>query len=236
MLSDSCHFAYKGNPQLPRHRSRVPASAFSTVLVRTPCNFLGHESEPSATTRCRRITIGGELQSQLKRVKHIYTYYLLVITQLSFEYLHAVTRQLFLEYIANSHAFAGFWQAKLCYVDQYWMTDTLGWCTTLQLYLAGTYDVSRHLAVTTHHWMHTRCIILQLHNSVEQNRTNFELTLLKRQLLELWIGVQTARDFSCTQISSHLNVGHIAIYNNGEFARVTFGGTPDVTSQILNIF
>ena len=61
MLSDSCHFAYKGNPQLPRHRSRVPASAFSTVLVRTPCNFLGHESEPSATTRCRRITIGGEL-------------------------------------------------------------------------------------------------------------------------------------------------------------------------------
>jgi len=29
-------------------------------------------------------------------------------------------------------------------------------------------------------------------------------------------------DFSCTQSSNHLNVGHIAIYNNGEFAPATF--------------
>ena len=29
-----------------------------------------------------------------------------------------------------------------------------------KLYLARTYDVSRHLAVTTHSWMHIRCVIL----------------------------------------------------------------------------
>ena len=44
-----------------------------------------------------------------------------------------------------------------------------------KLYLARTYDVSsRHLVVTAHHWMHTRFVILQLHNSVEQSRTDFK--------------------------------------------------------------
>ena len=34
---------YRKNPEQSRRRSRVPASVFSTVLVRTPCDFLGHQ-------------------------------------------------------------------------------------------------------------------------------------------------------------------------------------------------
>ena len=31
--SDGCYLVYRGNTTLPRHRSRVPASAFSKVVV-----------------------------------------------------------------------------------------------------------------------------------------------------------------------------------------------------------
>ena len=142
MLSDSCHFAYKGNTQLPRQfllrypRCDVTYSAlhsvlmgkvysckhsmdgcktFNSVIVRTPCDFLGHGSVVGYHQVKKGLLLTrGTLE--LKLVKHIYTCYLLVITQLSFQYLHAVTRELFLQYIVDSHAFAGFWQAKLCYV------------------------------------------------------------------------------------------------------------------------
>ena len=52
----------------------------------------------------------------------------------------------------------------------------------------------------------------------QTSRTEFDLPLLKRSMLELWIGVKAARYFPCTRSSSRLNVGHVPIYNNGKFA------------------
>ena len=39
---DGCYFVYRRNPELSRHRSTVPASAFSAVLVQSPCDFVRH--------------------------------------------------------------------------------------------------------------------------------------------------------------------------------------------------
>ena len=55
----------------------------------------------------------------------------------------------------------------------------------------------------------------------QTSRTEFDLPLLKRSMLELWIGVKAARYFPCTRSSSRLNVGHVPIYNNGKFASCT---------------
>ena len=236
MLSGSCHFAYKGNPQLPRHGSRIPASAFSTVLVRTPCDFLGHGSERSATTRCRRNYYWrGELQSQLKRVKHNYTYYLLVITQLSFEYLHAVTRYLFLKYVADLHAFAEVWQSKIMLrrpiLDDrhFGLVHNAVSCTRSELTMLVDTQQSPHTVGCTQDALFYSSTTVS--NKVART---LKLTLLKRSLLELWIGFQTVWDFSCTRSSSHLNIGHVPIYNNGEFVRGTFWRYPrcDVTDSM----
>ena len=42
-------------------------------------------------------------------------------------------------------------------------------------------------------------------------------TTIERPILEHWIGVQTAWYFPCTQTSSHLNLGYVPVYSNGEF-------------------
>ena len=45
---------------------------------------------------------------------------------------------------------------------------------------------------------------------------------------------KAAHDFSCTQSSSRLNVGHVVVNNSGEFAPTTFWRYPrrDVTNSI----
>ena len=66
----------------------------------------------------RLLLVSGALEAVKMSKMYIYTYYLLITTQLSFK-LYVVTRYLFLTYIADSHDFA-----KLCYIGQHWMTDT----------------------------------------------------------------------------------------------------------------
>ena len=103
-----------------------------------------------------------------------YTYYLLVTTKLSFEYLHVVWM---LSRVSGS--------VKLCYVGQHWTTDTLIGAHCCKLYSARTYDISRHLQATTDHWVHTRRVHVTTPRSVEKSRMEFELPLLKRLMLEL---------------------------------------------------
>ena len=54
-------------------------------------------------------------------------------------------------------------------------------------------------------------------SSVKQSRTEFDLPLLKRSMLELWIGVKAAWDYPVREGSCHLNVGHVPVYSNGKF-------------------
>ena len=49
-----CCFVCRGNTELPWHRSRIPASTFSTVVDWTLSDFAWHWTERSATTRYTR--------------------------------------------------------------------------------------------------------------------------------------------------------------------------------------
>ena len=102
-----------------------------------------------------------------------------------------------------------------------------------KLYLAGTYNVSRHLAVPTHRWMHTRRVHLIAPQWCQKSHKDSNyVTLLKRPTLKLWISFQTVFHLCMKQQPS--NEGPIAIYNNGEFTLVTFWrySRRDVTDSV----
>ena len=58
LRSDGCCFAYRGNTELPWHRSRVPASTFSTVVDRTPSDLFDTGQSSRLPPGTRGITIG----------------------------------------------------------------------------------------------------------------------------------------------------------------------------------